>query len=235
MKRIAIVQSCYIPWRGSFDLMSRCDEYVIYDSAALRKGHWHNRNLIKTENGPRWLTIPLRTAGRLGQKIMDTEIAAPWADRHWAAIERAYRRAPFFDAEAAALNALYREATAMGRLSQVNTLFLRALAKRLGIRTSIVTDSVYESAGRRDERVLSICLAAGATHYLSGPSAKTYLDERRFRESGVHVEWIDYGGYAEYPQLYGRFIGQLSVIDLLFNAGPDAGRLFSPRAESREA
>ncbi|MEA2943536.1 MAG: hypothetical protein QOD09_4065, partial [Bradyrhizobium sp.] len=72
--RVAIIQSSYIPWKGFFDLIGRCDEYVIYDSRQYVKRHWHNRNRIKTANGVEWLTIPVVTRGRFEQPIEQVEI-----------------------------------------------------------------------------------------------------------------------------------------------------------------
>src|SRR6476660_10521198 len=88
--RISIIQSCYIPWKGFFDLIGRCDEYVIFDSAQYAKRHWHNRNRIKTANGVEWHTIPVITKGRFEQRIDEVEIEKPWADRHWRALVLAY-------------------------------------------------------------------------------------------------------------------------------------------------
>ena len=93
---ICIIQSCYIPWRGFFDLIGRCEGYVIYDSVQYSKGHWHNRNRIKTANGVKWLTITVETAGRLNQSISEVKVAKSWADKHRHTLELAYKNAPFF-------------------------------------------------------------------------------------------------------------------------------------------
>jgi hypothetical protein len=77
---------------------------------------------------------------------------------------------------------------------------------------------------------LGIARAAGADRYLSGPSAKAYLDEAVFAAAGIGVEWMSYEGYSEYPQLYGEFEHAVSVLDLLFNTGLDAPRYFRARA-----
>src|SRR5438105_14073421 len=95
-RRIAIIQSAYVPWKGFFDLIGQCDEYVIFDSVQYVKRHWHNRNRIKTANGIEWLTIPVITKGRFEQPIDEVEIEKPWADKHWRALELAYKRAAFF-------------------------------------------------------------------------------------------------------------------------------------------
>jgi WbqC-like protein family len=228
--RIAIIQSCYVPWKGFFDLIGRCDEYVVLDRVQYAKRHWHNRNRIKTAAGLEWLTIPVLSKGRYEQPIDEVEIEKPWTDKHWRALELAYRRAPFFEALAPTVRNWYERADNEKRLTDVNALFLREIASLLGLGTRIVRDTAYPSHGAKTERLLAIARAAGADRYLSGPSAKAYFDEALFVAAGVAVEWMSYEGYPEYPQLHGKFEHQVSVLDLLFNTGPDAPRYFHARA-----
>jgi hypothetical protein len=222
--RIAIIQSCYVPWRGFFDLIGRCDEYVIFDRAQYVKRHWHNRNRIKTAAGVEWLTIPVISKGRFEQPIDEVEIEKSWAEKHWRTLELAYRRAPFFAALAPTVRGWYELADRESRLSAVNSLFLREIAGVLGLGTRIVCDTTYPGQGAKTERLLNIVRAAGASRYLSGPSAKAYFDEAMFAAAGVAVEWMSYEGYPEYPQLHGTFEPAVSVLDLLFNVGHDAAR-----------
>jgi hypothetical protein len=222
--RIAIIQSCYVPWRGFFDLIGRCDEYVIFDRAQFAKRHWHNRNRIKTVTGLQWLTIPVRSKDRHQQPIDEVEIEKPWTEKHWRALELAYRRAPFFEALAPTVRGWYERADREKRLTQVNALFLWEIANLLGLGTRIVHDTIYPTQGTKTERLLGIARAAEADCYLSGPSAKAYFDEALFAAAGIRVEWMSYEGYPEYPQLHGGFEPAVSVLDLLFNVGPDARR-----------
>jgi hypothetical protein len=220
--RICIIQSCYIPWKGFFDLIGRCDEYVIYDSAQYVKRHWHNRNRIKTANGVEWLTIPVVTKGRFEQPIDHVEIEKPWADKHWRTLELAYKRAPFFEQLAPKVRRWYESADKEPRLTEVNAIFLHGIAGLLGLKTRIVGDAAYPARGAKTERLLAICRAAGADRYLSGPSAKEYFDESMFASAGIATEWMSYAGYPEYPQLHGAFEHAVTVLDLLFNTGPEA-------------
>jgi hypothetical protein len=222
--RICIIQSCYIPWKGFFDLIGRCDEYVVYDSAQFVKGHWHNRNRIKTENGIKWLTIPVITSGRLGQPIDQVEIGKPWADQHWSALELAYKRAACFKQFAPTVKGWYEHADKEARLTDVNAIFLRGIAGLLGLKTCIVSDAAYPAQGIKTERLLGVNRAAGADHYLSGPSARAYLDEALLASSGITTEWMSYEGYPEYPQLHGDFEHAVTILDLLFNTGLETPR-----------
>ncbi|QHO78272.1 hypothetical protein ACH79_42500 [Bradyrhizobium sp. CCBAU 051011] len=225
--RICIIQSCYIPWKGFFDLIGRCEEYVIYDSAQYVKRHWHNRNRIKTANGVQWLTIPVIAKGRFEQPIDQVEIEKPWADKHWRALELAYKRAPFFEQLAPTVKGWYERADKLARLSDVNTLFVAGIAELLGLTTRIVSDSAYPAQGEKTERLLAICQAAGADRYVSGPSAKSYFDESLFTSAGITPEWMSYDGYPEYPQLHGAFEHAVTILDLLFHTGQQAPRYLS--------
>ncbi|ANW00564.1 WbqC family protein [Bradyrhizobium icense] len=226
--RVAIIQSCYIPWKGFFDLIGRTDHYVVLDGAQYVKRHWHNRNRIMTPTGPIWLTIPVATKSRFEQPIDEVGFAEPWADKHWRSIELAYRKSPFFAEEAPALKAIYEAADRLERLTDVNTLFLKALIKRLNISTTMVRDSEYSPQGQRTERLLDICKKAGATRYLSGPSAREYFDESAFAAAGIAVEWMSYGPYQAYPQRGPIFDHAVSVIDVLFSTGSAAASYCGP-------
>ncbi|WKA27006.1 WbqC family protein [Bradyrhizobium roseum] len=223
--RICIIQSCYIPWKGFFDLIGSCDEYVIFDRTQYVKRHWHNRNRIKTANGVEWLTIPVVTKGRFDQAIDEVMIEKPWAEKHWRALELAYRRAPFFEAFSPMVKAWYERAERQTRLTDVNELFTREIAGLLGLKTRIARDATYPADGAKTARLLTITQAAGADRYLSGPSARAYFDEALFAAAGITTEWMSYQGYADYPQLHGGFEHAVSVLDLLFNTGPEAARL----------
>jgi len=226
--RICIIQSCYIPWKGFFDLIGRCDEYVMFDSAQYVKRHWHNRNRIKTANGVEWLTIPVSTKGKFAQPIEHVDIEKPWADKHWHALELAYRRAPFFEQLAPTAKGWYERAEKETRLTAVNEIFLREISALLGLDTRITRDAIYPASGVKTERLLAIARAAGAKHYVSGPSARDYLDEAQLASADIATEWMSYDGYAEYPQPNGKFEHAVTVLDLLFNAGPAARHYLRP-------
>jgi hypothetical protein len=88
----------------------------------------------------------------------------------------------------------------------------------------MVRDTDFPAGGRKTERLLDIAKAAGATEYVSGPSARSYFDESLFADAGIAVSWMSYDGYPEYRQLHGGFEHAVSVLDVIFNTGPDAAR-----------
>jgi len=200
MKRIAIVQSNYIPWRGYFDLIAAVDEFVLYDDMQYTRRDWRNRNRIKTARGLQWLTIPVQAKGHYETPIRQIRIDGDqWAVNHWKALEQHYKRAPHFGDIATWLAPLYLDQS-MELLSEVNRLFLEAICRYLGIRASITNSWDYEVTAGKSERLANICSQAGAQQYVSGPAAKNYLDERFFADRGIGVVWFDYAGYSEYPQ-----------------------------------
>jgi hypothetical protein len=222
--RVAILQSAYIPWKGYFDIIGTVDHFVLYDDVQFRKRHWHNRNRITGPDGPLWLTIPVATKGDFHQPIDEVLVAGAWAAKHWRTIEVNYARAPFFHEYRDWLRGLFEHAGTLTHLTAVNELFLRALCERLAITTPMQRSSALGGEGRATDRLLALCRTLGAGIYLTGPSARDYLEVEKFAAAGIAVEWMDYSGYPEYPQVRQPFEHALSVIDLILNTGPEARR-----------
>ena len=219
-KRVAIVQSNYIPWRGYFDLINSVDEFVLLDTVQFTRRDWRNRNQIKTPQGLRWLSIPVRNKGKYRQTILDTEIdGSDWASRHWRMIEANYRSAPYFTETAEWLAPLYLD-NRETMLSSVNRIFLESISNYLGITTTLSSSSDYCLDEGKTMRLVSICQQAGATEYVSGPAARQYLQESDFDSVGITVTWFDYAGYSEYSQLWGGFEPSVTILDILLNLGP---------------
>lgn len=230
-KKIAVVQSNYIPWKGYFDLIRSVDAFVLYDDVQYTRRDWRNRNKVKTAQGEHWLSIPVKQKGQVDQLINEVQVSDPnWAAAHWKTIERSYRRASCFAQMEAPIRALYEQAADLTHLSAINHLFISGLCALLDIHTPLYRSEDLGSAQGRNERLIHLCLALGADEYLSGPAASHYLDEAAFAANGVAVSYMSYAGYPEYPQLYGDFQHALSVIDLLFNTGADASAFMTKGA-----
>ena len=231
MKKVAILQSNYIPWKGYFDLIAYVDEFILYDDMQYTRRDWRNRNQIKTPQGLQWLTIPVQVKGKFHQKIRDTQIAGTeWAAQHWKSLVQNYRPAPHFAEIANWLEALYQDPFPLN-LSDFNRRFLEAVCGYLGIKTKIKNSWDYPLRDGKSERLAGLCQAAGAAEYVSGPAARDYLNEEVFAAQGIKVTWFDYNGYPEYHQLYGEFAHGVSILDLLFNCGPESCRYlrYAPR------
>lgn len=225
-KKVAIVQSNYIPWKGYFDLIRSVDEFILYDDAQYTVRDWRNRNRIKTERGLQWLSIPVHVKGKRFQAIKDVQISErDWGVSHWRAIERAYAKAPFFKQYGAMFESFYR-GNDKTFLSEVNRQLIEAVNHALCIHTKISfsMDYRFDRQAEKSEKLLDLCRVAQASEYLSGPAAKNYLDEPAFVHAGIRVSFFDYSDYPEYPQLFGPFAHEVTILDLLFNTGDEALR-----------
>ena len=224
LKKVAIVQSNYIPWKGYFDMIAAVDEFILYDDMQYTRRDWRNRNQIKTPQGLVWLTVPVQVKGKYHQKIRDTEIdGTEWAALHWKSLVQNYRRAPHYQDVASWLEPLYLGESCT-HLSHLNRRFIEAICQYLGIRTRISNSWDYTLVDGKTERLADLCAQAGGSEYISGPAAKDYVDEQVFADMGIRLTWFNYTGYPEYPQLWGEFCHGVSILDLLFNCGQDARR-----------
>jgi len=224
LKKVAILQSNYIPWKGYFDMIAAVDEFILYDDMQYTRRDWRNRNLIKTPQGVQWLTVPVLVKGKYYQKICETRIeGTDWAATHWKALVQNYRRAPHFSEIAALLEPLYLKIS-YSHISQLNRHFIEVICNYLSIKTIITNSWDYTLIDGKTERLADLCRQAGGTEYISGPAAKDYVEEGVFTNMGIKLAWFDYSGYPEYPQLWGEFTHEVTILDLLFNCGKDAPR-----------
>lgn len=219
MKKVAILQSNYIPWKGYFDLIAAVDEFIVYDDMQFTKNDWRNRNQIKTPQGVQWLTVPVGQDIR--RRIRDVTLSDGWQLKHWKTLESNYRRAAHFETIASWLRPLYLE-TSYLHLTQLNCQLIKAICAYLGISTRISSSWDYQLNEGKTERLVDLCQQAGASDYISGPAARDYLQSEQFESQGIDVHWFDYSGYREYPQLWGPFVHGVSILDLLFNCGTES-------------
>lgn len=231
MKKIAIVQSNYIPWKGYFDLIASVDEFVLYDDMQFTRRDWRNRNLIKTHRGVQWLTIPVTTKGKFRQTIHETKtFGIDWASLHWKTIESNYKKSEHYSEIAYWLKPAYADLN-LTTLSEINRFFIFEICSYLKIKTIIKNSWDYKVLGGKSERLVNICQQAGGSCYVSGPAAREYLDINLFEERGIRVEWFNYTNYPVYPQLWGAFVHEVSIIDLLFNCGRDSRKFMISKSQ----
>ena len=221
--KCVILQPSYIPWRGFFHLIQKSDCFVFYDDVQYDKHSFRNRNRVKTANGTVWLTIPVSSRGNVvnATPIRDIRInwETNWNRKHWMTLRQSYGKAPFFDRYAGLVEEFYSRRPES--LCDFTIDFTIALAKELGLERRFVRSSELGIPGYRTERLIRICKAVGADHYISGPSAQVYLKEDVMRDAGVTLEWMKYD-YSEYEQLHPPYDPQVTILDLLFMKGPDA-------------
>ena len=231
-KKIAILQSNYIPWKGYFDLINMVDEFIFYDEVQYTKNDWRNRNKIKTPQGIQWLTIPVRQES-LDQKIKDTKISdKKWNIKHWRTISQNYSKAKYFKDYKDIFEELYLTCDEE-YLSEINYKFITTINEILEIKTKLRWSSEFELVDGQTEKLLGICKDCNADIYLSGPAAKDYFNEDLAKQENIKVEWMDYSGYKEYEQLNSPFEHGVSILDLIFNQGANAKEFMKSFDKSR--
>ena len=228
---VVILQPSYIPWRGYFDQISRADLFIFYDDVQYDKHGWRNRNQIKTAQGRQWLTIPVHSAGvtqGVPIKAVKIDWSKPWAKNHWKSLSMSYARAPFFQQYAGVIEPFYQRQDFF--LADFTIDLTIALAGQLGISsTRFMRSSSLEGIdGQKTGRLIQILKKVGTSHYISGPSARDYIEQDQFEAAGITLEYVQYD-YPEYAQLHPPFEPQVSALDLLFMTGPEAPNYFTKR------
>lgn len=219
-KHLAIIQSGYLPWKGHFDIIHDVDLFVFLDDVQFTTRDWRTRNRIKSRNST-WLSIP--TGSHRDLCIDEVRIPDPqWQARHWETLRHTYARAPHFHRYRAFFEDHYL-GHAWESLSAMNQHLTQVIARDfLGIQTRFLDARPLQTEGRKTPRLLQILKKCGASVYTTGPSTRSYLDVELLAREGIRTIFKDFEGYPEYPQSHPPFDHQVSVVDLLFNVGPDA-------------
>lgn len=221
-----ILQPSYIPWRGYFHQIQKADVFVFYDDVQYDKHGWRNRNRIKNSQGGQWLTIPVHNRGVVVESIpintIEIAYEQPWRERHLRAIQQNYAKAPYYKDYALWLEEIYTRRPE--RLADFTIPLTIEIARQLGIQhTRFMRSSELQVSGQKTDRLIDLLTQVGATHYISGPSASSYIEEEKFQKAGITLEYMVYN-YPEYPQLYPPYDPFVTVLDLLLMAGPEAAR-----------
>lgn len=223
LKKVAIIQSNYIPWKGYFDIIHDVDLFIFYDDVQFTKNDWRNRNRIKTSNGPLWLTVPV--GQDLDRRICDVTLPdARWAAKHYKTLVQNYGKAPYFESYRPFLEEVYLERQ-WPTLSELNHFMITKIARDfLGLTTEFADSRSYAPVGQKLERLLDLLTQVGAGSYVSGPSAQDYIESKSFADAGIELIFKDYTGYPPYPQFHPPFDHHVSILDLLFHTGEEAPR-----------
>ncbi|WP_101960776.1 WbqC family protein [Vibrio harveyi] len=221
MKKIAILQSNYIPWKGVFDMINQVDTFVFFEDVDYTTRDWRTRNKIKTNDGSKWLTIPVKKKPR-GTKIFEIEISndGKWQKKHKSTIAQCYAKAPYYNDFKWILDEIYDREWI--NLSDFNIYVTKMLCDVLGIKCEFLNSRYIDSSGRKDDKIIDICKSLNATHYLSGPAAKDYIDVNKFNDENIVLSYMDYSCYCEYTQVHEGFDHFVTILDVIFNCGPNS-------------
>lgn len=216
--KVAILQSNYLPWRGYFDIISNVDTFVFYDCVKYTKNDWRNRNIIYTKNGKQWITIPV-AASAVNLSIDEVCLTdSKWQQVHTKSLRMGYSRAPFFSQLEELIQNFYIDCQ-WENLSTLNINLITWICKKIGISTELRNAREFSLKEDRVERLLGILESLGATEYLSGPAASSYLTglETEFHKRGIQLKYKNYSNYPEYNQISKPFEPGVSIVDMIAN------------------
>ena len=221
MKKVAVLQSNYIPWKGYFDIIHDVDLFIFYDEVQFTKNDWRNRNQLIIGGKPRWLTIPVGDC--IHRSIDAVKMKNPiWQKKHFHTLQMNYGKSPYYHRYIDFFHYVFIEIE-WDYLYQLNRYLIQHISLDfLGIKTKFEDSRNYVSRGTQNEKLLSLLKSANADVYISGPAAKDYIVAEDYERAGIQLIWKDYSGYPEYPQKSKTFTHYVSILDLLFQTGEDA-------------
>lgn len=220
MSKTAILQPSYLPWIGYFEQIDRVDNFIFYDDVQYTKNDWRNRNIIKTDTGTMWLSVPVSfTFGTTINKVL-IDNTQPWKRKHLNALKSNYAKAPFYDDIIVLIEKTF--ANDYAKLSDLNIDLIRTFMAYLNITTKIHLASEIAVAGDKNSRLINMCRLFGTSTYYSGEAAKVYLDTSAFKKNNIHIKLQTFS-HMSYPQQFNsNFKSHLSIVDLLFNMGKES-------------
>ena len=216
--KAAILQSNYIPWKGYFDLINDVDFFVFYDCVQYTKNDWRNRNLIYINQNPQWLTIPIGAESTSLMIDQVTPLNSKWQDLHFKTLYLGYKRAPYFHQLENLMLEIYKN-NEWQHLSQLNQFIIKEISHKIGIKTQFYNSRDLDITGDRIQRLVNICQQLNASEYISGASAKNYLDgkENVFLQNNINLTYKEYPSYQPYSQLFTPFVAAVSIVDMIAN------------------
>jgi hypothetical protein len=223
MKKMILTQSNYIPRKGYFDIIQQAEVLVVFDDMQYTRRDWRNRNYIKTPQGLQWLTITVEVKGKYYQKINETVISdKTWVNDHLKQFRQNYSKAPYYKELMPWVENLYETVSTKDYLTEVNTFLIQEICNFLNIKTKIIDSRQFQLQEDKTARLVDICKVLNATEYLTGPAAKSYMDESQFEKENIKLTYFSYEGYPEYPQLYPPFEHGVTILDVIFNCGKES-------------
>lgn len=209
-------QPAYLPWLGYFDKITKSDIFIYLDAVQFEKNSFTNRNRIKTPQGATWLTVPVQMKGHLDKKILDIEIdnRQPWKKKHLNTIYLNYKKVANFEEKYHKIESIYQnEYQFLKDLCWDQLLFW---FKELHIQTQVIKQSELSIESTKSDLVFDLCKHFNVSTYISGALGKNYLEEIKFTEQNIQIIYQNYQS-PTYPQLWGEFIPNLSVLDFWMN------------------
>lgn len=223
---VAVHQPQFLPWLGYFHKMMMADAFCLLDDVQFKKNEWQNRNRIKTAQGWQWLTVPVKY--RFPEKINEVSIndAVNWRRKHLESIKYSYQKSKYFCKNFDCLEKAYKKE--WESISAINHHLIVEIRKILDIQDKpmIRASAIPRLSENPTQRLVDICRGMGGDTYLSGADGPKYMDMEKFKKNGIKVMVQDFQ-HPVYPQQHGAFQSHLSIIDLLFNCGPQSSGIIA--------
>jgi hypothetical protein len=224
MRKTVVSQSMYFPWVGLLEQIRLADIFIHYDDVQFVRG-FYNRVQVKTANGSKWITVPLRDHHR-GQKIDEIVVddRTDWRSQHRDILRQAYLKAPCRDEMLVLVDEVFSKT--VRTLSDLSRESILALARyfNLSDKTKFINSVDMGIPGASSQRLHDLCLAVAADIYVTGHGARKYLDHELFERSGIRVEYMKYL-MTPYVQLHGDFTPYVTGLDLVANCGRNGANL----------
>lgn len=212
----AIHQPNYIPWLGYFYKMAKSDVFVILDNVQFSRRGLTHKNKIKSPDGELNVILPVYYQEGEGINSIRIKDNSDWRQTHLNYFKYNYTKAKHFDIYFEDLKQIYEKDWIY--MYELNMEIIKYIMTKLGIEKPLIYASSLNPEGKSTELLLDLCKKTGADTYLSGMGGKKYMDESRFAAEGINLEFSEFK-HPAYPQLWGDFIPNLSILDLLFNCG----------------
>ena len=218
--RIAIIQSNYIPWIGYFELIRNVDKFILYEDVQYTKNDWRNRNYLRENKKINWLSIPVKHQS-LKQKFNEVLVSDNiWTKKHFNTIHHTFSKEKNFRKYDEELLSLYKQSASEIYLYKINRIFLNWVLFKLNITTEIqYIEKIIKNYCQNEKLIRNLNEYQNQTN-VSGPAAKSYIDEEIFHKNNIAIEYIDYN------KLLSKYVGEsdvsslnFSVIQFLFQKG----------------
>jgi hypothetical protein len=217
---VSTARPYFCPYPGYFAKILASDIFVILDEVQFPQGStWITRNRFRNDQGTLWMSIPVKKKGLGPQKISKVKVCheGRGQKKHLASLHQAYLHAPYRDEHMGIFERLF--SSGQENIFEMNMEIISYVLGELGCTTRIIRMSDLGIQEKGTRLIVDICLAFNATHYLVQESARKWLDSILFERSGIEVEFYKPPTQI-YPQLWGSFVPNLSIFDLLFTCGP---------------
>ena len=218
MKKVAILQSSYLPWKGYFDIIHDVDLFIFYDCVQFTKRDWRTRNYFKMEEKRQLISVPVHGSTEMNINQIKIANQQPWKRKHYNAFKLSYGKCEFFKDYDYILEDFFVNNN-WEYLSDFNQHCIKEISKILKIKTEFINSSELNLTGSKTDRLIYALKKVKADLYISGPAAKGYIEPDKFIREGIELKYKDYKGYPEYRQKGNNFLHEVTILDLLFNEG----------------